>query len=135
MARIQLHDDVQSAIVKLADGNPGAAVAMMKIFQVAPEVDPKGGMGGLGPILSLDTLGIYGSRIWMLYKDFCGEDAEKAVFVLRACQMGFITERELNYAIDNRGADLNCPEAARMDSKFPLDAVISMTQEALGRIQ
>lgn len=57
----------------------------------------------------MDTLGIYGSRIWMLYKDVCGEDLVKTIAILRSYQLGFLNEVELNFAIDNygRGVDVD----------------------------
>lgn len=131
MARIKLHDSTQSAVVKMADGNPGALTVMIGLLKITPEVDPTNMLGGFGFVLLLDTFEIYGERIWMLYKDFCQEDIEKTIFVLRACQMGIMSLRELNFAIDNYGADLNCPSESRAGSKFPLEGIISLTQDAL----
>ena len=40
---------------------------------------------GLGFVhcLKLDDYGIYGSRIWMCYKDLCGEDIDKLYDLLK----------------------------------------------------
>ena len=101
--RITLRDTPLSAIAKMADGNPGAVNVMFRMIKEGGEIDPDSFMGGIGHILSLDTYKIYGHRIWMLFKDVCGENIEMTVAVLRACHFGFISEFDLNHAIDNCG--------------------------------
>jgi len=39
-------------------------------------IDPDSNFGGLGPLLLLDTLSIYGPRIWQLYKDVCARSED-----------------------------------------------------------
>ena len=119
----------------MAEGNPGALSVMMELYKITPEIDSMNLLGGLGTILLLDTFEIYGPRIWMLYKDFCQENIEKTLFVLRACQMGIMSQCELDFAIDNYGADLNCPAESRMSSKFPLEGIISLTKDELNNIE
>lgn len=97
--RINPQDDVQSAIMKLAEGNPGALRVCCDLFKATPEVDPQAGFGGYTPLLFLDTLNVYGSEIWMLYKDVCGEDIRKTIAVLRACQLGFVSRERLRAVI------------------------------------
>lgn len=106
-SRIGLQDTVQSAVMKLSEGNPGALTACMEMVMTLPQVDPQDIFGGLSALLSLDTNRIYGPRIWMLYKDVCGQNASKAIGLLRARQLGIIYDKELNHAIDNYGAGLD----------------------------
>ena len=102
-----LEDTGRDVVVKLAEGNPGAATVMMKILQEQDKIDPDAaGMGVLG-LLMFDTLGVYGSRIWMLYKDVCNSDVSEVLAVLRGWQLGFLSEAVLNYAIDNDGDGLD----------------------------
>ena len=101
--RIQLDDTFQSSIMKMCDGNPGGLTVLISLFKESPAIDPDDAFAGLGPILSLDSLGIYGSRIWMLYKDVCDQNIVNVLTVLRANQLGFLAEADLNHAIDNRG--------------------------------
>lgn len=90
MGRIQLNDTSMSAISKMAKGNPGAVSAMMSCL-LDTKTDPDMFMGGLGNILDLDTLGIYGTDIYVLWSDICNKDTPKFIAVLRATQLGFIT--------------------------------------------
>ncbi len=74
MSKITLEDTNQSAIVKMSEGNPGALTALVGLLQLDKKVAP---FGGLVALLHLDDEGIYGSRIWMGFKDYCGQDAAK----------------------------------------------------------
>jgi hypothetical protein len=108
MARIMnLEMSVLDIAVDLAEGNPGAATVCGEMLLKTPQIDPDSALGGLGALLSLDTLEIYGSRIWGLYKDVCGQNLVKMEGVLRANQLGFIGGHAINHAIDNRGEGIN----------------------------
>jgi hypothetical protein len=100
MGRIQLEDSVTSAIVKMCDGNPGGLTVLMELIKQVPQIDPECFMGGLNYILSLDDLGLYGSRIWMLFKDVCGQEVAGVVVLFRANQLGHLSSRELRRIID-----------------------------------
>lgn len=93
--RIQLTDSVGDAFVKLAEGNPGALTAMMQMFKAIPTVDPDNIFGGLGVLMSLDTFGIYGTDIYVLFSDICDRDAAKTIAVLRATQLGLFNNVKL----------------------------------------
>jgi len=105
--RIDFKDSVMEAIMKIAEGNPGALRVCMNLYQHTAAIDPDSAFGGLGSILALDSLCIYGSKIWMLYKDVCNEDLVSMVMVLRAEQLGFITENQIAHAIENYGSGLD----------------------------
>lgn len=105
--RIKGSDSTQDVMVKMSEGNPGALTVLMSLMTRAAKIDPDNWMPGLGEILSLDTLGIYGSKIWMLYKDVCGEDLVKMCAVMRANQLGFINADLIISAINNYGDGLD----------------------------
>ena len=109
MEKITGNDTGMDMIAKMSEGNPGAINVLMQFITKAPMIDPKSCMGGLGPILMLDSCNIYGSRIWMLYKDVCNENIVATIAVIRATQLGIITKSTLNTAIDNygKGIDVN----------------------------
>lgn len=119
-ARIQLTDTAMSAAMKMSDGNPGALTVLARMFKEGAEIDPDDAMGAIGNMLSLDTLGIYGPRIWMLYKDVCGEDLRVTCAILRANQLGFLRESDLNRAIDNYGEGIDVPDlVAKVENRLP----------------
>jgi len=69
-------------------------------------IDPDSALEGFGVLLDLDEHGIYGSRIWMLYKDVCFESVPSMVAVLRAYQLGQLagcTDEAIDDAIDGKG--------------------------------
>ena len=102
--RIKLHDSFQDIFVKMSDGNPGAVNVLMTIIQQGGGIDPTNMLGPLAPILSLDSCAIYGSRIWMLWKDVCGQRLPEFLAVLRAWQLGILTRERLDASIDGREA-------------------------------
>jgi len=78
----------------------------MQIMGKGAKIDPDAA-SPLLTLLSFDTLGIYGSRIWMLYKDVCKQDLTATLGMLRGWQLGFITKQQLIHAIDNYGDGLD----------------------------
>jgi hypothetical protein len=88
MSRINLTDNTVDVITKMAEGNPGALTAMMNLIKETPKIDPDNIMGSIGTLLMLDTWGIYGTDIYVLWSDICGRDTAKTISVIRACQLG-----------------------------------------------
>lgn len=106
--RIELTDSAHSMVFKMSEGNPGAVSVCAQIMGQGEIVDPDMAIGSIMPIFLLDTLGIYSSRIWMLYKDVCGESIINMLAVLRANQLGLLSSDAINHAIDNRGDGIDC---------------------------
>ena len=98
--RIQGSDSIMNAIIKMSDGNPGAMSVCMRLLNEGHKIDPDDFMGGFGNVLSLDTHNIYGERIWMLYKDVCGEDLTTMIGLLRGVQLGFMPVHELKQSVE-----------------------------------
>lgn len=98
--RIDLMDSMMSAVIKMTGGNPGAMRALMEVCSASPTVDPDCAFGALGPILSLDTMDVYEDRIWMFYRDVCGDNVVEMLGLMRANQLGFLSEARLVRAID-----------------------------------
>lgn len=92
--RIKLTDSIMDIVVKMSDGNPGAMSALMEMLK-PNNIDPDNIMGGLGAILGLDTYGIYGTDIYILYSDICERKLPKMLAVLRACQLGLFDNNTL----------------------------------------
>jgi hypothetical protein len=98
--RLEVKDTVTDAIFKLSDGNPGAVSVMAGLVKISEAVDPDDVFGPFGPMICLDSYGIYGSRIWVLYKYCCGECYINMLAVLRAVQLGSMKESVVQKAIE-----------------------------------
>lgn len=99
MSRINLADSTMDAVLKMSDGNPGAMMVIMQMLHPDSEkIDPDSAMGGMMKLLALDTLGIYGTDIYVLHNDICGQDMTKTFAVLRARQLGFLNGATLKDA-------------------------------------
>lgn len=99
MGRFVLTDTPITGMVKMGDGVPGAIVILSAIFRDGEAIDPQAALGGLHHILLMDDMGIYGSHIWILYKYICNQDLRSMIALIRAHQLGFITETEIKNAI------------------------------------
>ena len=119
-SRIQLTDTAMSAAMKMSDGNPGALTVCAMMLKQGAEIDPDSSMGGLGNLLDMDTLGIYGPQIWMLFKDVCSQDLRVTCALLRAWQLGFVSDVGLRAAIDNYGDGIDIPAlVAKVEERLP----------------
>lgn len=99
MARLELTDSSPSIFMKMSEGNPGAISVLLQCAEKAPTIDPSNLFGGLYPVLLLDSYGVYGPNIWVLYKDVCGEHIGKMIAVLRSVQLGITPEYVIQDAI------------------------------------
>lgn len=111
MSKITGSDSMEDVFVKMSEGNPGGLRVCMDIYTQDKAIDPKGAMPGLFPLLRLDTMEIYGSEIWMLYKDVCKSDLVHLLALLRANQLGHIDASQIKLAIKGQ-------------HEFDLDAIL-----------
>jgi hypothetical protein len=108
--RITLDMSLQDVMHAMSGGNPGALIACMELMKQGPSVDPNALFGGLAQLMALDSLGIWESRIYMLWNDVCHRDTGATIAVLRAYQLGQlagVTKQALNHAIEHRGQGLD----------------------------
>ena len=91
MSKINLEDNMLDVMTKMSEGNPGALTALMECMQDEGKTDPDDFMGALGTVLSLDTVGIYGTDIYVLWSDICNRNTIKLIASIRAHQLGFIS--------------------------------------------
>lgn len=64
--KIQLTDSFMQVMIKMAEGNPGAATVLGMMMSESED--------NIINILNLDDMGIRGSSIWICYKDHCKRD-------------------------------------------------------------
>lgn len=103
--RIDACMTLQEAVAVLSEGNPGAMATCCEIIKHGPEIDPAG--SGIMTLLHIDSLRLYGSRLYMLWNDVCGRDVGKTLAVIRGWQLGRLSAAEVNHAVDNRGAGID----------------------------
>lgn len=101
--RIELNDTPLEIITKLSEGVPGAITVMGGLMKTPLPKECEGLMEGppLGPLFSVDSEGIYGSAIWLLYKDACGEDLDNMLRVLGCLQQGIIDHNDVANVIED----------------------------------
>lgn len=68
--RLSESDDLKQSVIKMCDGNPGAINVMMGLHVEFGET-------AIFTIRKMDALGIYGSDIWLAYKDVCGSSFDE----------------------------------------------------------
>lgn len=112
---IKLEDTLEEILKKMSTMssggfNPGGLTVLMSMIENSPTIDPDDAFGGLGPILLMDSWGIYGEKIWMLFKDVCGQNIVTTIGILRSCQLGMISPSKLMAAIENRGNGIDVDE-------------------------
>jgi len=118
--RIKGTETTQQAIAVMGGGNPGALRVLCDLIRHAEKIDPDSLLGAIGPMLNLDMAGIWEHRIWMLYKDVCGECLLSMIALIRANQLGLLNRAVLDYAIDNRGDGVDVKEIlAKVQTRLP----------------
>lgn len=118
MSRIQLQDSTMDVVMKMSEGNPGAMNALIEILNNAKAIDKEDPMQGLSAVLMLDTLGIYGSDIYVLHSDICGRDLAKMLAVIHAVQFGFFDGKLLQNACNRQ--DYSGREIVPVDELYAL---------------
>lgn len=124
--RIKLTDTLMDVMMNMSDGNPGAISALADLSHRSEEIDPDSALRAIGGILALDTYGIYGTEIYILWNDQCGKDTRKLLILLRATQMGkFSVSRLKQFAEDQMRSELISEEEWSRLDKFVCDKLPS----------
>lgn len=81
--RIKLDHTPMDMMLALCEGNPGALSVCMDIQKA------NGGdvIGLCADLIYLDAAGIYGSDIWIAFKDYCGQDIRAFIDRLRSGEL------------------------------------------------
>lgn len=117
MSRLNLTDSFMDAVVKMSDGNPGAATAIAETTKVAESIDLQNAFGWMGFLFALDTHEIYGSSIYVLWNDKCQRDCRRMLVLLRAVHLGLMRATRLQRlaADQSREVVLGEEEYAKLD--------------------
>ena len=84
--RLNGTDSVMDVAMKMSDGNPGALNVIMQFLKNPMDIVF---------LLACDSIGLYGSQLYMLWNDCCGRDMDKVKRVLTGWQRGKITAEEI----------------------------------------
>lgn len=106
---LKLEDSLMDMVVKMSEGNPGAMACVAELAKVEKDIDPDSAFSamGVGAMIQLDGLGIYGSPIYILWSDQCGRNPNKMLGLLRCVQMGHVTPSYVQkIAADQMGTDI-----------------------------
>lgn len=85
MSRLTLTDGTIEIFMKMSDGNPGAMTCLVELLK---KKDWYANIPGVMMILMLDSIGVYGEKLYMLWNDCCDRDLIKMELVIRNYQMG-----------------------------------------------
>jgi hypothetical protein len=102
MPKLLLTDSTDDMITKMADGNPGAVSAVFQLITEAGSIDPQDFMG-VGMVLHLDHLQLYGGDIYVIWNDVCDRDARKFRLLLRASQLGLVDHGTMTDLTEGHG--------------------------------
>lgn len=75
---IDISQNLQNAILTMAEGNPGAITVLGTCLKEQGQMDFI-----IGTLLDLDDMNIRGSQIWIAFKDYCGENLESFIEMVR----------------------------------------------------
>lgn len=84
--RLNGSNGIMEIATKMSEGNPGALQAIMQFAR-----NPIDFM----LLLACDSIGLYGSQLYMLWNDCCGRDMRKVRTVLKAWERGKVTAEEI----------------------------------------
>lgn len=93
------NESIQDSIIKLSKQNPGAIRVLVDLYKSAKTIDPYITYPSY-MLLNLDTAELYGSDIWILYKDICKKSYVCTHTGIRATQMGIIQGKQLKEGFD-----------------------------------
>lgn len=94
MSKIQLTDSTMEILYKMSEGNPGAISILTKLLSKETTQELVDSI--MNVILPLDTLGVYGSKLYMLWVDACDNNTDKVKKVIELWRTGKLTREEIH---------------------------------------
>lgn len=128
--KLELTDTLQDVCVKMSEGNPGALSVLVTLTKHGGKIDTIVGDDGiLIAVMHLDTLGVYGSNLWVLWKDVCQQNLGNLLVVIRGFQLGFLTRDQVHHAIQNRGDGIDLADTrAKVQDRLGADKFVITDQ-------
>lgn len=101
MGRFCLEDSIKTTFIKFANGNIGAFTALMELRN---SISPSYQYCCLGnDMATLDKMGLYEDKLYMLWNDCCNRDINKMKLILEKYREGAITDKDIEERIKNVG--------------------------------
>ena len=101
----RISDGQMDQLLELAGKNPGAFAVITNVLKksclICPDLEP------LIPLFQFHRAGIRGDKLWMLWKDVCGERMYKLLAVGVAMKHNLVKDEEVMHAVMNRGHGLD----------------------------
>lgn len=101
----ELKERQVAQLMELAGKNPGAFAVITNVLGksclICPDLEP------LIPLFQFHRAGIRGDKLWMLWKDVCGERMYKLLAVGVAMKHNLVKDEEVMHAVMNRGQGLD----------------------------
>ena len=107
----------EETILVMADKDLGAAMVCGDLLRLGRQIDPYAEFGGLTYLMWLDSLGIYGIRLYELYRNVCKGSLSTMAAVVRAWRLGGVAKEEIVNAIKGRNRNAIVKRASRMVAK------------------
>lgn len=95
--KLGLTDSLQDIIIKLSEGNPGAMSFIFEIIKYQ-ENNP---IKLVEEFLTIDSMHLYGSHLYMLWNDCCNRDVEKSLKIIKGYRLGNIKDSDIKERIIN----------------------------------
>ncbi len=95
MSKLSQSDTPESAILKMADGVGAALEILAKMVNHESDRQAVTIISSIGYLMLLDKLEIYGTGIYILFKDKCHGDLGRLLMLLRAVQQGIYPANKL----------------------------------------
>lgn len=89
--KLELTDSLQDVITKLSEGNPGAINFLFEIIKHQGN-NP---IESFGEFLTIDSMHLYGSHLYMLWNDCCNRDVEKSLKIIKGYRLGNIKDNDI----------------------------------------
>ena len=95
--KLNMEMTIQEAIITMSEGNLGALTCLLKMLESNPMA--------ILDILYFDFLGIYGSKIYILWNDCCNRDINKLNETLNYFKAVNISKEEIHENLDKVRAE------------------------------
>ncbi len=137
MGKLTLDDTIIDIVSKISAGNPGCLATLVRLVKEHDEIDPEAMLGAVGMMMTFDDMEIYGTDIYILLGDKCGGDMRRFIMMMRAIQLGFLSQSKvIEMAKDQmRKINLTEEEFIALDDKVCAELVQFKKREVADECQ